>query len=98
MSATAQHRLDQENSDERDARLSDMRVRGRQSAIFNDAVFRKMNKKMSNCDFLACPCCNESFPVDNPSSSCAPHNSVYASYSALFFQVSEYFMYYVKNS
>ena len=74
MSATAQHRLDQENSDERDARLSDMRVRGRQSAIFNDAVFTKMNtfhKKMSNCDFLACSCCNESFPADNPNSSCA---------------------------
>ena len=74
MNATAQRRLDQENSDERDARLSDMRVRGRQSAIFNDAVFTKMNtfhKKMSNCDFLACPCCNESFPADNPNSSCA---------------------------
>ena len=25
---------------------------------------------MSNCDFLACANCNESFPADNPNSSC----------------------------
>ena len=69
MSATAQQRIDQESSDERDARLGDMRVRRRQSAIFNDAVFTKMNtfhKKMSNCDFVSCAYCNESFPADNP--------------------------------
>ena len=50
MNATAQRRLDQESSDERDARLGDMRVRTRQSAIFNDTLITKMNtfhKKMS---------------------------------------------------
>ena len=73
MNATAQRQLDQESSDERDARLGDMRVRTRQSAIFDDALITKMNtfhKKMSNCDYLACAYCNESFPADNPKSSC----------------------------
>ena len=71
MSATAQQRTDQESSDERDARLGDMSVRSGQSAIFNDVVFTKMNtfhKKVSNCDYVACAYCNESFPADNPNS------------------------------
>ena len=42
MSDTAHHRLDQESVYERDARLGDTRVRGRQSTIFNNAVFTKI--------------------------------------------------------
>ena len=69
MSTSAQHRVDDENTEERDARLGEMRVRSRQS-IFNETMFAKVNTFHKKCqtDFKTCQICNESFPADNPNS------------------------------
>lgn len=79
MNSGDQHRIDQESTEEKEARLGDMTVRTTgQSYIPVHAVLAKttaFHKKLAECDFRTCLVCGELFPPANPHSPCTHCNS-----------------------